>query len=150
MNPRTLLEHHLYFLSTHRGNRESLEQIEFIHSEKPPFNIAFPLSTESIATIGSMFHIYLPDWVNADEKKLKGWERTGSITYMIYSNKDIFWKTNKKIVVRKAVTKQDMEDFSLVQGKGFDETEDDFKEWYPWMREKNINNFSDSRQTFYV
>jgi len=150
MNHRTLLEHHLYFLSTHRGNRESLEQIEFIHSDKPSFNIAFPFSAESITTIGSMFHIYLPDWINADEKILKGWEKTGSITYMIHSNKDMLWKINNKTVIKKAATKEDTEDFSLIQGKGFCQTEDDFKEWHPWMSEKNITNISDINQRFYV
>jgi len=150
MNHRTLLEHHLYFLSTHRGNRESLEQVEFIHSEKPSFNIAFPLSSESITTIGSMFNIYIPDWLNVDKNKLIGWEKTGSITYMILSGMIDNWKTNNKISVREIGSTADMKNFSLIQGKGFCQTEDDFKEWHPWMSEKNITNISDINQRFYV
>lgn len=150
MNPRTLIEHHLYFLSTHRGNRESLEEIEFIHSDKPSFNIAFPFSAECIATTGSMFNIYLADWINAGEKTLIGLKKTGSITYMIFSDKEKSWKINNNITAKKAGTKQDIEDFSLVQGKGFDETEEDFKIWYPWMRAKNLANFGNAQQSFYI
>ena len=43
-----------------------------------------------------------------------------------------------------------MENFSLVQGKGFCDPGYDFNEWYPWMREKNMKNFKDSNQSFYI
>lgn len=150
MNNRALLEQHLYFLSTHRGKRKSLEQVEFIESDKSTFNIAFPFSPGSIATIGSMFHIYLPVWINADEKILSGWKKTGSITYMELRGTQSDWKINNAITVRQVKSTDEMEIFSLVQGKGFCETEDDFKEWYPWMLEKNLNNVSDIQQIFYV
>ncbi len=127
-----------------------MEQVEFIHSDKPAFNIAFLLSADSVITIGSMFHIYLPDWINVNEKTLSGWKKSGSITYMILSGTKDNWKINNKITATKIGTTADMENFSLVQGKGFCESEDDFKEWYPWMREKNMTNASDINQHFYV
>ena len=43
-----------------------------------------------------------------------------------------------------------MEDFSLAQGKGVCYPGDDFNEWYPWMREKNMKSFEDSNQSFYI
>lgn len=150
MNKRKLLEHHIHFLSKHRGNRESFEQVEFVHSDKVAFNIAFPFSSESIEKISSLFHIYLPDWILAKKQTGLARKKTGSITYMTFSELENNWKTNKKIVVNKSVTLSDMEDFSLVQGKGFCETEDVFDEWYPWMREKNISNLNDNNQSFYV
>lgn len=69
MNKRNLLEHHLYFLSTHRGERESFEQVYLIHSDKSFFNIAFALSKEGLETVSSMFNLYLPDWISVDDNK---------------------------------------------------------------------------------
>lgn len=150
MNKQNLLEHHIHFLSKHRGERESLEQVEFIHSEKPSFNIAFPRSLESIEKISSLFQIYLPDWISEKEQSGFSQNKTGSITYMILPEQKNNWNRNNKIVIKKAVSLSDIEDFSLVQGKGFCETEDIFNEWHPWMREKNISNLNDINQNFYI
>lgn len=150
MEKQDLLEHHIHTLSKHRGNRESLNQIEFIHSEKQAYNIAFPLSSENIETISPSFQIYLPDWIPASKPIKSEWKKTGSLTYMILAESENNWKINNSLIVKKAITLSDIEDFSLVQGKGFCESEETFNEWYPWMRGKNIINFNDNDQQFYI
>jgi ribosomal protein S18 acetylase RimI-like enzyme len=149
MNKRNILEHHIYFLSTHRGQRESLEQTELIHSNKSYFNIAFTFSTEAVETVSPMFNLYLPDWINIDDK-LKNWKSSGAITYMTLNDTNQIWNLNTNLQVRKASSMQEIEDFSLVQGKGFCDPGEDFNEWYPWMREMNIKNFKNSDQNFYI
>jgi hypothetical protein len=34
--------------------------------------------------------------------------------------------------------------------KQYQETEEEFNEWYFWIREKNIENFEESTQNFYI
>ncbi len=150
MNKKNLLEHHIHFLSKHRGERESLEHIELIHSDKSAFNIAFPLLPESIEAINPMFRMYLPDWIIPGEKTKVLWKKNGCLTYMHLPKHKNNWKTNNRLLVKKAGTVSHMEDFSLIQAKGFCETEDDFNEWYPWMRQQNMDNFNDSNQSFYI
>ncbi len=150
INNIDLLENHIYFLSRHRGKRESAENSELIHSEKSAFNIAFPFSSESIAAVSSFFRIYLPSWVPPNESLSRGWTKIGSITYMALHKHENNWKDNGALLVRKVTTLSDMEDFSLVQAKGFCEGLEEFNEWYPWMRKFNMENFNDSDQDFYV
>ncbi|MBZ0201801.1 MAG: hypothetical protein IT281_08740 [Ignavibacteria bacterium] len=51
MDNHKLLENHLQFLSSHRGVRKTLRDIEYIISDKPSFNIAFSLSDSAIESI---------------------------------------------------------------------------------------------------
>lgn len=149
MNNFSLLEHHIYFLSTHRGKRESLKNIEFIHSDKELCNIAFVLSTEIIDNIAPNYRLYLPTWVSTTAL-INNRQEIGSTTYMILPDINQTWNFDKKIKIKKVTTLKEMEDFSLVQGKGFCEDEDVFNEWYPWMRKKNNSCFEQSNQHFYI
>jgi len=144
-----ILESHIYFLSKHRGIRECLDYSEFIHSEKAEYNIAFPLSNEGIEKINKKYTIYLPKWIINEQMKLK-YKKIGSLTYMVLTDEKTKSKINNKIIVKKAISLSTIEDFSLVQGKAFCETEEEFNEWYLWMREKNIKNLDDNTQNFYV
>jgi len=145
-----ILEHHLYFLLKHRGLRESLEYGEIIHSDKANFNIVFLLSNEGIEKINKKYTIYLPNWVLINEQMKLKYKKTGSLTYMVLADKKPEWEINKKINIRRADSLSGIENFSIVQGRGFCETEEGFNEGYPWMREKNIKNLDDNNQNFYV
>lgn len=145
-----ILKQHIYFLLKHRGVRESLKYGEFIHSDKREFNIAFPLSNEGIDKISNSYTIYLPQWVLINEQMKLKYKKTGSLTYMVLTDKEIKLKINTKIITKIATSLSDIEDFSIVQGKAFCETEDEFNEWYLWMREKNIKNLDENNQKFYV
>ena len=145
-----ILENHINFLSKHRGLRESLEYGEFIHSDKTEYNIAFPLSTEAIEKISKNYTMYLPQWVLINEYMKLNCKKAGCLTYMVLTAGKTKWEANEKIIIKKASSLSDIEDFSLVQGRAFCEAEEEFNEWYPWMREKNINNLDDKTQSFYV
>jgi GNAT superfamily N-acetyltransferase len=150
MNNEDILENHINFLSKHRGIKECLEYGTFIHSEKSEYNIAFPFSAEGIEKISGEYTIYLPDWVLMNEQMKLKYKKTGSLTYMVLTDRKKEWKINKKIIIKRADSLSSIEDFSIVQGKGFCETEKEFNEWYPWMREKNIENLGDITQSFYT
>ncbi|MFL0248098.1 GNAT family N-acetyltransferase [Candidatus Clostridium stratigraminis] len=145
-----LLEHHIHFLSTHRGIRENLEYGKFIHSDKSDYNIAFPLSIKGIEKISDEYTIYLPQWISMNEQVKSKYKKIGSLTYMALENGKTKWETNKSLIIKRVSSLSDMEDFSIVQGKAFCEEEEEFNEWYPWMREKNIKNLDENTQNFYV
>lgn len=145
-----ILESHIHFLSKHRGKREFLNYSEFIDSDKIEYNIAFSLSNEGIEKINKKYTIYLPQWISINEQMELKYKKIGSLTYMVLSEKTPQLEINKKIVIKRATSLSDIEDFSIVQGKAFCETEEEFNEWYLWMREKNIENFDDSTQNFYI
>lgn len=147
-----LLEHHLQFLSLYRGRRESLPGLEFIHSEKPTFNTAIPLNDEYWKSIGREFQIYLPEWsmLQAESLLADGWETKSSIAYMQLRSSHKSWTVNPAVTVRQANSAGDIEQFSLVQGRGFLETEADFRAWHPWLREINLRNSKLDHQYFYI
>jgi GNAT superfamily N-acetyltransferase len=146
----SILKHHIYFLSTHRGVRECLQYGEFIHSDKAEYNIAFPLSSECIEKISNKYTIYLPQWIFINEQMKLKYKKAGSLTYMVLNNEKRKWEINKKITTKRAISLSDIEAFSIVQGRAFCETEEEFNKWYLWMREKNIKNLDSSTQNFYV
>lgn len=145
-----ILESHIYFLSKHRGLRERLNNIEFIDSEKADYNIAFPLANEGIEEINKKYTIYLPQWILINEQMKLNYNKIASLTYMVLADKKTKLETNKNITIKRATSLSDIEDFSIVQGRAFCETEEEFNEGYYWMREKNIENLEDNTQNFYV
>lgn len=145
-----ILENHIHFLTKHRGETEYHEYGIFIHSDKAEYNIAFPLSTEGIEKASKDYTIYLPQWVLFNEHINSKYKKLASLTYMVLANEKAKWDINKTLVTKRAISLSDIEDFSIVQGKAFCETEEEFNKWYLWMREKNIKNLDDSTQNFYV
>lgn len=145
-----ILENHINFLAKHRGIKECVDYSRLIHSDKEEYNIGFPLSKEGIEKISKKYTIYLPQWVSMNEQMKLKYKKIGSLTYMVLNNEKIKWETNKEIITKRAISISDIEDFSIVQGKAFCETEEEFNKWYPWMREKNIKNLEDTTQNFYI
>lgn len=145
-----ILENHTHFLAKHRGIEECAEHGQFIHSDKEEYNMFFPLSKEGLEKISKKYTIYLPEWLSINEQLKLKYKKVGSLTYMVLNDEKTKWETSKKIITKRASTLSDIADFSIVQGKAFCETEEEFNEWYPWMREKNIKNLHDDTQRFYV
>ena len=108
------------------------------------------LSNEGIENISKNYTIYLPKWVLINEQMKLKHKKTDSLTYMVLTDEKTKWEINKKIITKRASSLSDIEDFSIVQGKAFCETEEQFNQWYLWMREKNIKNLDDNTQNFYV
>ena len=149
MKNKILLDHHLAFLSLHRGQLESTPNLHLISSDKASFNIAFPLSKNSTEKIDGSYHIYLPDWSEAIVPK-GGWQQTSKLAYMHLVGDPSEWRTNNKVEIRQAKNLSSIEIFSFVQAKGFSETEAEFDEWHPWLHAKNVENQFHSNQHFYI
>lgn len=145
-----LLENHLNFLSKHRGTETGTEYGKYINSDNPDFNIFFPLSNEGIDEIDKKYAIYLPKWVLINEQIKLKYKKVASLTYMLLTNQETKWETNNEIVIKRADSLNDIEDFSLAQTWGFCETEERFNVAYSWMRQKNIENLHDNTQNFYI
>lgn len=150
MDKKLLLEHHLQFLSTHRGKRKTFRDAEYISSDKSFFNIAFPLSESAINTIDPGFKLYLPDWVSNESSLNINRKNLFELTYMTLPGLKPEWSTLKGLIIRKAVSPEDIEDFSLVQGRGFTANEAEFEEWHNWMKPFNMKNLEDENQNFYT
>lgn len=149
-NKKNLLENHINFLSKHRGINECLEYGKFIHSDNPDFNIFFPFSNESLEKMNKEYTIYLPQWIFINEQMKLKYKKVASLTYMVLANEKARWEINKKIIIKRANSLSDIEDFSVTQAWGFCETEEKFNQAYSWMRQKNIENLDDNTQNFYV
>lgn len=145
-----LLENHINFLSKHRGIKECFEYGKFIHSNNTDFNIIFPLSSESIEKMNKEYTIYLPQWVLINEQMKFKYKKVGSLTYMVLANEKAKRKINEKIIIKRANSLSNIEDFSVAQTWGFCEVEEKFNKAYSWLRQKNIDNFDDNTQNFYV
>jgi GNAT superfamily N-acetyltransferase len=145
-----LLYHHANFLALHRGRHERLPDLEIIHSDKIDFNIAFPLSEKVIVDVTPDFKMYLPDWVDPGSAFPINWQKQRELCYMVLYPRSEDWKINERVMIKAASTIAELEDFSLVQGKGFFETDKSFHDWYPWLRARNFDNFNDRNQIFYV
>jgi hypothetical protein len=103
---------------------------------KTNFNIVFLLSNEGVEKINKQYTVYLPDWVTINEQMKLKYKKTGSLTYMVLVDKKPEWEINKTINIKWGNTLSGIEDFSIVQGRGFCETEEEFNMGYLWMREK--------------
>ncbi len=150
MNNRILLENHLYFLSKHRGVRDSYPDADLIHSDKESFNIIFLKSPENIYSLPESYRIYIPAHTLSIQKLPEKYKPLGSITYMTLSHSRPIWNLQTKLKYKRVDTIESMEDFSLVQSRGFCETQEIFDEWYPWMRNFNLKNQDDPVQSFWV
>lgn len=147
---KNLLENHINFLSKHRGIKECPDYGTFIHSDNPDFNIFFPFSNESIEKMNKEYTVYLPQWLLINEQIKLNYKKVGSLTYMVLANEKAKWEINKKIIIKRANSLSDIEDFSVTQAWGFGETKEKFNLIYSWMRQKNIENLDDNTQNFYI
>jgi ribosomal protein S18 acetylase RimI-like enzyme len=150
LNNTDLLYHHANFLALHRGRPERLTDLEIIHSDKIDFNIAFPLSEKAVVNVTREFKMYLPDWINPGSAFSINWQKQRKLCYMVLNQSVDDWKINERVKIKAVSTIAELEDFSLVQVKGFFETDESFNEWHSWLRARNFKNFNDRNQIFYV
>lgn len=151
-NERVLLENYLEFLRTHRGTVTKQSDHWLVESDKKEFTFLIVGAT-SIPEINHISTFYKTPWSgesNSNWLKIDK-KHTHSLSYMILDKKQLATEPLKnELHFKVEPTLQHIEDFSLVQGKGFCPTEDSFNEWYPWMRSKNMSNLKTPNQAFYV
>lgn len=145
-----LLDNHLYFLSHHRGILDSYPDADLIHSEKEFFNIIFLHSPENIYSLPDSYKIYIPDECVDCKKLPESYSQMGALSYMILPEHQVAWKINLDISCKKVETMEDMEEFSRVQVRGFNESDTEYNEWHPWIRGYNMKNIQDPAQSFWI
>jgi GNAT superfamily N-acetyltransferase len=146
------LLHHLYFLSKHRGCRETLPGLELIHSDKLDFNIAFLLKQAAIEHIPPGYQVYLPDWTDIPEAVVADTQRLPAmrLAYMRLAGQTPAPENPESWSIRQAEGRRDIEVFSGIQARSFNEDDADFAEWHPWLLQNNLKNYPDPDQLFYI
>lgn len=54
------------------------------------------------------------------------------------------------LLIERVETQEQMDLFSQVQSRGFNETEESFALWHPWLKAANDRNLHNKNQIFYV
>lgn len=156
MNPleESLIRNHLAFLASHRGAIRRLGDTFFIDSDRPEFKYALlgqmtPIDALPVETQT----VQLFPWSRITAKDLleAGYTSTLGVSYMIL-NENLTLEANKQnsLVIREVKSSAEMDHFSEVQARGFNETEEGYLHWHPWLKEANDRNLQNNLQAFYV
>lgn len=148
MEKKRLIQHHLCFLKQNRGVHKSFKNVEVIVSKRKEFNISFVLDKIFDLKMESDF-LYIPDESNIFPKPT--YFLVNNITYMTASFEVVKkWSENPSIQVKKVERLDELEAFSEVQVRGFNESEEAYLDWFPWLQEMNIQGFGFENQHYFV
>lgn len=148
MNKKRLIQHHLCFLKQNRGTHQSFKNVETIVSERTEFNISIILDKDFSLEHPSDF-LYIPD--EGEIVPESTYALVNNITYMTASSEVVSeWDENSSILVKKVENLDDLEVFSEVQVRGFNETEETYLDWYPWLRTMNVQGFGFENQHYFI
>lgn len=148
MNKKRLIQHHLCFLRQNRGRHQSFKNIETLVSQRTEFNISIILDKNFNLELDSEF-LYIPD--ESDIIPENTYALVNNITYMTASSEVVGeWDENSSILVKKVENLDDLEVFSEVQVRGFNETEEAYSDWYPWLRVMNVEGFDYENQHYFI
>ncbi len=151
---QALVRNHLAFLSTHRGLVQQVGDLTYIESDRPEFAYALlgPSSRMEDLRPGTKVVQHFP-WsgMSAAELQSQGFQPIVGFSYMVLEEGAIEqWRLRDDLDVVKVVRPDQMDAFSLVQGKGFNETSESFAQWHPWLSAANHRNLKNQDQIFYV
>jgi ribosomal protein S18 acetylase RimI-like enzyme len=151
MKNKQLLNNHICFLEQNRGLKRYENKNTVISSDVDNFDITFLNNKYQ-----SDFHtkmIYLPEWTTDSNQTIKP-DKVEKIADLIYmsANSNILkeWNTNNSIVTKKVISDPDLELFSIVQSRGFCETDEIYNEWFPFLRKKNFEGTLFKNQHFFI
>lgn len=151
MKNEQLLNNQICFLQQNRGSKHHVNKNIIISSEVDFFDITF-LIIDELPTIESKM-IYLPDWNSHSIQNTKSGctEKMADLTYMTASPIKLKeWNTNSAIITKKVISDYELELFSIIQTKGFCETEEIYNKRYPFFRKKNFDGVRFKNQHFFI
>lgn len=153
MNQEILLNNHLTFLATHRGAVRREGETYFIESDRPEFSYAIlgrDIHAQKLPNVVKTVQ-HLP-WsgISIGELKTAGFVPTIGLSYMVLAADASGWKSKPDLTIVHSHETEHFETFSEVQSRGFNETQEDFENWYPWLRDANFRNQHNKDQFFYV
>ncbi|MBL7670652.1 MAG: GNAT family N-acetyltransferase [Bdellovibrionaceae bacterium] len=148
-----LLENHLAFLATHRGQVRNEGHALFVESDKPEFTYAILGSSSTRANLPSSVKMVqrLP-WSQISEGDLieAGFVAAINYSYMILGEPFSKWRNHDDLSIERVVDVAHMEAFSEVQSRGFIESQNEYDSWHPWLRAANHRNLKNPNQSFYI
>lgn len=145
---RAIIANHVEFLRTHRGRIEQDGALIRCISEKPSFCFAIVTGREAFAQdLTKEGTLYIPSWLIIPEPLAAKLTLSHSLTYMLRDNRG---GISKPSIVRAQATAE-MEDFAIVQARGFCEDDPaDIAEWKPFMGGADHANLANPLQDFFV
>ena len=144
-----LLENHLEFLRTHRGDLVRQGGLCRCLSEKPAFCFAVLTAPDGFeVAVGHDSTLYVPDWLTVPNEVGDQYRLSHALTYMFLEAAQSEPEGDPSI--RRVGDARMMEDFALAQSRGFIEDETMFAEWMPWLRDADMRNLDNARQEFLV
>lgn len=151
---KTLLENHLTFLATHRGSvHHGDNDIIYINSDRTEFTYALLGKNTNIEDLESDTKTiqHFP-WSKITKTQLQraGFEPTISLSYMVLGESFPPWRVRRDLTIEKVNQPDHMDIFSYVQSKGFNETQESFDHWHPWLKLANDRNLKNPKQQFYI
>lgn len=150
---QALLENHLAFLKTHRGSIRQGGDTIFIESDRPEFTYALLGQKSRLAELPESTHsVQLLPWseITPDDLKNAGFSPTIGLSYMTLENTAPKWRVREDIVVERVSSQTKMNEFSEVQNRGFNETQEGYENWRAWLKAANDRNLSNKDQRFYI
>lgn len=151
MKNKKLLNNHICFLEQNRGLKRYENENIIISSNVDNFDITFLINECQFDLDSKM--IYLPEFTIDSNQIIESYKtkKIADLTYMS-ANSNILkeWKTNNDIKTKKVMNDSDLELFSIIQSKGFCETEKIYNEWYPFLRQKNFEGVLFKNQHFFI
>lgn len=152
-NENDLLENHLAFLATHRGQVRKANGLIAIEGEKPEFTYAI-LGAEAklndVAPGMNKVQLLPSSSISAESLSTIRFAKVFGLSYMVL---DTFpeWRKLSGFSVTEVCGRQDsMDIFSEVQARGFNESEGEYQAWHPFLKAANDRNLKNPRQHFYI
>jgi len=152
-NERSMMDNYLEFLRTHRGKVNYSHNAFIVESGKDDFTFAIANSETDIVALSSSFKkVYASekDTKIISDLNDKGFKRAFGLTFMHLQNLFPSWTINDSVIVKKVENEKEMEAFSKVQCRGFSESEEEYDEWYSFLKDANFKNIQNPNQFFYV
>jgi GNAT superfamily N-acetyltransferase len=134
------LENYLHFLRLFRGQVTSDSAGVLVESDRREFTMKIPLAMQSAQHLrGFPGSILSVPWIPTSAVLSEGlFRREAEIVFLRKPASAASF--NGAATIRAAATPEDIEVFSLVQGRGFLEDEQDFRDWHPWLGAANLRN----------
>ena len=150
---KELLENHLTFLATHRGKVTREGSTVFVESDRPEFTYTLLGRTSKLEHLPKRTQViqHFP-WseTTADDLGSAGFNRTIGLSYMTLGENLPEWRVRSDLEIEQVQDQAGMDLFSEVQSRGFNETQESFDRWHPWLKAANDRNLHNQNQIFYV
>ena len=148
---KLILKNHITFLESHRGKVKHIDGSIAIASEREEFTLVICNESElSINLLTQYRKFFLPPWCSRSEPDLVdfGFREKGALIYMVRNHEAPLTIDNPSVKVHVVSTREEMNIFSDVQCRGFENEGEEYNKWFPFLRDANLQNLDNPEQQF--